>query len=230
MLTTGARRIRPGRGLAWIVTGWDYVVRMPRQAAGLSAVLLGVTLLAALPFSLRPGSVVFSVLAMLYLAALAACCRALDLHQVLPSHAGAPYRSQALWLLGAIAGAVTLALDLLSNSMDVYATAASWFAGGHSGKLLLYFIVIKLLSLVAAMALWLAPALVVLQGAGPLHAMKLSLLGTLGNILPSLLFAVLAFVFCIVAAIPLGLGLLAAMPVLGCGAYLAWREMFDSAP
>lgn len=226
LIDSAVRRVRPGRGLAWIAAGYDYFLRMPRQALALTAILLGATLLAALPGSLRIASVLFSVLAMVYLAALCACCRALDEHRPLPTRTDPLYRSAALWTLGAIAGVVTLLLDLLSNSMGVYAAAAAWFASGHSGLLALYFILIKLLSLAAMMALWLAPALVVFRQRGPLQAMKLSLLGTLGNPVPCLLFAVLAFVFCIVAVIPLGLGLLASTPILACGAYLAWREVF----
>lgn len=55
--------------------------------------------------------------------------------------------------------------------------------------------------------------------------MKLSLLGTLRNILPWCAFSVLAFVLSIVAVIPLGLDLLLALPIRASAAYLAWREL-----
>ncbi len=216
------QRVSASHGLDWIVAGWSYVARMPRQAVALAALLLFPTLLSTTLVSLRIGSVVLSILMVFFLAVVATCCRILDHHDTLPRlrDQHSIFRNRALWTVAAIAGAATLALDVLGNNMGIYARAASWSGLG------LYFLFIKLLSLVLMMALWLAPALIVLDGAGPLQALKLSLLATVRNILPWLLLSLLAFVLCIVAVIPIGLGLLAALPTLACAAYLASRDLF----
>jgi hypothetical protein len=215
-------RVSPGHGLDWIVAGWSYLARNTRPLVLLTALLLGATLLVLVMSTLRYASLLFSLLIVPYLAILAHSCRHLDDGETAPSLRDClPLaRSTPLWLLAAISATLTLSLDLLSNSMALYARAGAWSALG------LYFLSVKALSLLALMALWLAPALV-LQGAGPLTAMRRSLRASLNNILPWLLFFLLAFVLAIVAAIPLGLGLLAALPTLGCGAYLASRDIFS---
>jgi uncharacterized membrane protein len=211
-------------GLDWIVAGWGYFARMARPALLLTALLLAATLGARMLTSLRYASVLFGMLTVFYLAILALHCRLLEQGAAVPDLAAARalLRNGSLYVLAALAGVITLALDLLSNSMSVYTHAASVSALG------IYFLFIKALSLLALMALWLAPALVVLDGAGPWRALALSLRATLRHFLPWLLWSLLAFVLCIVAAIPVGLGLLAALPTLACGAYQAWRDMFTA--
>ncbi len=217
-----AQRMSIGHGLDWIVSGWAYFTRMLRPALLVTLGLLVATVLALALTSLRYGSVLFSVLLIFYLAIIARWCRAFD--DGAPLIAGITLRQflrhAALWRLAGTAGALTLALDLLSNTQMVYDQAASWSSLG------LYFSLIKLLSLLACMAFWLAPGLVVLDGMPMLAAMKKSLLGALRNVLPWLLFSLLAFVFTLVAAIPAGLGLLAALPTLAAATYLAQRDLF----
>lgn len=215
------RRVKPGRALDWLAAGWAYFMRMPRQAMLATCMLLGATLLLALLGSARLASVLSHLLVPLYSAYLFTSCRALDADGSVPRDYARLYRNVSLWILGGIGAAIALALDLLGNT-----AATGWFAHSGHGLLGLYFVANKLLWLVATMALWLAPALIVFHGASPLRAMKLSLLGTLKNLLPWLLFGVLAFVFCIVAAIPVGLGLLVALPTLACGAYIASGDIF----
>ena len=216
------QRVSASHGLDWIVAGWSYVARMPRLAVALSALLLAPILLLTTLVSLRVGNVLFSILMVYFLAVVAACCRMLDQREALPRLRDQypVLRSQPLAVVAVIAGGATLALDFLGNNMALYAYAASWSGLG------LYFLFVKLLSLLLWMALWLAPALIMLDGAGPLQAMKLSLLSTVNNILPWLLLGLLAFVLCIVAVIPVGLGLLAALPTLACASYLASRDLF----
>ncbi len=195
---------------------------MLRPALLITLGLLAATLLALALSSWRYASALLSALLMFYLAAIAQCCRVLDdgAASVTGVDVRALLHQRALWRLSGIAGALTLAFDLLSNTMAVYHQAASWSSLG------LYFVLIKMLSLLACMACWLAPALVVLDGMNPLAAMKKSLLGALSNAFPWLLFSLLAFVFTLVASIPAGLGLLAALPTLAAASYLAWRDLF----
>ncbi|MEJ7806914.1 MAG: hypothetical protein WKG03_13460, partial [Telluria sp.] len=120
------------------------------------------TLLAAWLIGMRVASVLLNSLLVLYLGLLAHRCpsgRDAGPASLFPATI---MRSKTLWIVAALAAAITLALDLLSNSMGLYARAAAWSSLG------LYFLFVKILSLLAMMALWLAPSLVVLHGAGPL--------------------------------------------------------------
>ena len=59
-----------------------------------------------------------------------------------------------------------------------------------------------------------------------IEAMKRSFRGCLGNILPFLIYGVVAFVLSIIAMIPIFLGLLFLVPTLICSTYIAYREIF----
>ena len=76
------------------------------------------------------------------------------------------------------------------------------------------------------MALWFAPALVALNGIGAAQAMLLSFQGCLKNILPFLLYSIVAMTLLVIAVIPVGLGLLVAMPMLTASMYIAYRDIF----
>jgi uncharacterized membrane protein len=76
------------------------------------------------------------------------------------------------------------------------------------------------------MALWFAPALVTLHDASPLGALRQSFGACLRNIVPFLLYGVIFLLLGIVAAIPLGLGMLVLMPVFFATAYTSYRDIF----
>jgi hypothetical protein len=57
-------------------------------------------------------------------------------------------------------------------------------------------------------------------------AMKMSLIASIKNILPGLVFSLCAFLFVLVSIIPIGLGLLVSIPVLMITAYTMYRDIF----
>lgn len=77
------------------------------------------------------------------------------------------------------------------------------------------------------MALWFAPALIMLQEVKAVRAMQLSFRACLANIVPYLIYGIVALVFSILAAIPFGLGFLVLFPVITASIYAAWREIFS---
>jgi uncharacterized membrane protein len=85
--------------------------------------------------------------------------------------------------------------------------------------LLLYFPLI--------MAVWFAPALVVLQGAEPWDAMKLSFMGCVRNILPLLIYSIVWCILAIVASIPIMLGWLVFGPVTVASIYASYCDIFE---
>ena len=76
------------------------------------------------------------------------------------------------------------------------------------------------------MAIWFAPALVVLRGDEPLTAMRTSFRASIRNIPPFLVYGLIGLLFCLVACIPLFLGLLVFMPVASATIYTSYKDIF----
>jgi uncharacterized membrane protein len=82
------------------------------------------------------------------------------------------------------------------------------------------------LSVPLYMATWFAPALIVLHDQAPGAALKASFFACLRNWIPFLVYGVVLFVLCLVAAIPAGLGYLVLIPVLIASVYTSYRDIF----
>lgn len=85
-----------------------------------------------------------------------------------------------------------------------------------------------LLAIPLGMALFLAPPLVALDGLTAIAAMKLSFIGCLKNILPLLVFGLLAALMVFVGLLPFLLGMLIVSPLLLASIYAAYRDIFFS--
>jgi uncharacterized membrane protein len=88
-------------------------------------------------------------------------------------------------------------------------------------------LVFLLLYLPLVMAIWFAPALVVLRGVAPLEAMRLSFNGCVRNIVPFLLYGVVGVGLSIVATIPLLLGWLVLGPVTIASLYTSYCDIYE---
>lgn len=82
------------------------------------------------------------------------------------------------------------------------------------------------LTLLAAMAYWFAPALVVLNGETPVAALEKSFAASLRNVGAFLLYGVIYIGLAIVASIPFGLGWLVLGPMIVGSCYAGWRTIF----
>ena len=76
------------------------------------------------------------------------------------------------------------------------------------------------------MALWFAPALVMLSDMAALDAMKASFAGCLRNWLPFLVYSLVLCVLLVLVPLTLGLALLAFIPVMTASIYLSYRDIF----
>ena len=76
---------------------------------------------------------------------------------------------------------------------------------------------------------WFAVPLVLFRALEPWLAMKASLAAVLANMLPLLVYGVVATLLFCVAMIPLMLGLLIAMPVLGISWLISYQDLFEGA-
>jgi uncharacterized membrane protein len=77
------------------------------------------------------------------------------------------------------------------------------------------------------MAIWFAPALVVLRNVAPVDAIKASWAASLRNIGPFLVYGVIWIVAAMVASIPFALGWLVLMPLTALGMYVGYKDIFE---
>jgi uncharacterized membrane protein len=93
-------------------------------------------------------------------------------------------------------------------------------------KFWLAFLIGLALALPIGFATYLAPQLIVLHDQPPIEAMKMSLVGSIKNILPGIVFGLLAMVMLLLSMITLLLGLLITMPILAITNYTVYRDIF----
>lgn len=155
----------------------------------------------------------------------------------------APFRRHELLTPLLVQGAVVAVVSLAVIAMAAVLGAGAVLgvvgsgsgrhgAGGAmvaAGAGLVAVLLITLIGLLAAAALWFAPALVVFRGTPPIDALRLSLAGVAKNVLPFLVYGVIQIVLAIVAAVPFGLGWVVLLPVMLLTAYTSYRDVFPAA-
>ncbi|AXE29904.1 hypothetical protein DK842_08385 [Chromobacterium phragmitis] len=98
--------------------------------------------------------------------------------------------------------------------------------GIGAGAVALLVIVAGVGGALLGMAYWFAPALVALSRLNPWPALRTGLKAGLRNWLPLLVVSLVLMVSCVLALLPLGLGLLLWIPVASVTAYTGWRDVF----
>ncbi|MGH8497877.1 MAG: BPSS1780 family membrane protein [Methylococcales bacterium] len=93
-------------------------------------------------------------------------------------------------------------------------------------NMVLPFLIVMMFAIPLSMAVLFAPALIALNDQPLIQAMKLSFTGCLKNILPFLLWSIIALILSILGCIPLLLGLLAVVPTLIASIYAAYHDIF----
>lgn len=231
---TGGRAVGAGQGWAWIADGFGLFKKAPGIWIALVIVLL--VILVVLAFIPLLGAVATFLLLPAFTGGLMSGCRTLqgggelELRHLFAgfdkAHAG------NLILLGALAigGWVIVMLPVIAivGAGTLFALISGDAAGAAAmgGSFVLAWLIATALSIPIYMALWFAPALVVLRGMTAVAAIKESFLGCLKNILPFLVYGIVLVVLGIVAAIPLGLGWLVLGPVVIASVYVGYRDIF----
>src|SRR5437660_21256 len=77
------------------------------------------------------------------------------------------------------------------------------------------------------MAIWFAPALVMLGELSPGAAMKASFHGCLQNVIPFLVYGAVGIVLAVIATIPFGLGWFVLGPVAIASVYASYCDIFE---
>ena len=121
-------------------------------------------------------------------------------------------------------------LGMLTGAADPSQTGIA--LGSVVVAVLLGILFFLLLLLPLIMALWFAPALVMLGEFSPGAAMKASFHGCLRNVIPFLMYGAIGLVLAIIATIPFGLGWFVLGPVTIASVYASYCDIFEdkSAP
>jgi len=233
------RTVASGRGIEWWSEAWKLFVK----AAGMWIVLAIILILIMVVLNFIPllGQIAVAVLIPVFIGSWMIAARkvendgTLELGDLFTAIRGD--KVVPLLILGALLLAFAVAIFLVAGLLGAGAIigVASGGADRSIGAALaalsaglLAFTVMLLISLVATMALWFAPALVVFRGTQPLDALRISFAISLKNVVPFLLWGLIYIVASIVASIPFGLGWIVLVPVTMLTAYVSYRDVFGA--
>jgi len=229
----GGRAVGAGQGWTWIAEGFGLFKKAPGIWIALVVILF--VILMVLAFIPLLGVVATFLIMPVFVGGLLLGCRALQGGgelEVAHLFAGFKAHTGNLIVLGAlaIAGWIVVMLPVVVIvGAGAFLAALRGDAAGVAalgGSFMLAWLVALALSIPIYMALWFAPALVVLRGMAPIEAIKESFLGCLRNVLPFLVYSIVLMVLGIVAAIPLGLGWLVLGPTLIASVYVSYRDIY----
>jgi hypothetical protein len=232
----GGRAVDAGRGAAWLTEGWDLV----KGNVGSWILICILYALFAVVVSIIPivGQLAFPLIAPMFSAGLYLGCR--DVREGREfgvahlfegfKHAsgllviGLVHFAQAL-VLGGV-GLIVGAGGAFNTKMPFAVTPGRAPDLSMLQPLAIFFAAAVLLSIPVSMATYYAPALVAIRRMPPLAALKNSLLAASKNVLPFIVYCLLAGLFSIAAALPCGLGFLVLVPVMIASVYVGYRDVF----
>ena len=229
----GGRTVDASHGWTWIRDGFGYF----RSQVGIW-ILLGIIFFAILigaqivPFI---GALALPLLMPVLVGGFMAGCQAIERGGELElAHLFAGFRRNTgkLVLVGVI-GMVLSTLAALPVMIVGFGSGVFAMMSGTPGAALAFgagTLLAGLVSLALAipvnMALWFAPALVMLRDHSAPHALAESFRGTLRNFIPFLIFGAIVFVIAFPATLLLGLGWLVLGPVVIASVYAAYRDIY----
>src|SRR2546430_2824905 len=243
------RAVDAGRGASWWVEGWRLFT--PRVGMWLLTAIILVVLLCVLglvgliPFIGQLLLLACDILGPVFIGGLMLGCRAVDRGNPLTvAHlfAGFSQRTGPLVTVGLIYTGlmIVVCMTILGMMIAIFGVAIlGMLTGGADASqtgiafdsvviaVLLGFLFFLLLLLPLIMAIWFAPALVMLGGMSPVAAMKASFHGCLRNVVPFLVYGAIGIVLAILATIPFGLGWFVLAPVTIATVYASYCDIFE---
>jgi hypothetical protein len=233
---SSGRSVGAGQGWTWIADGFGLFKQAPGTWIALVIVLFVILLvLAFIPWL---GAIATFLLMPLFVGGLILGCRALQGGGELElSHLFAGFKTHTanLVVLGALAIGGWIIVMLPVVAIVGVGAIVGVMRGDAAGAIamgssfLLAWLVAMALSIPIYMALWFAPALVVLRGLAPVAALKESFLGCLKNIGPFLIYGIVMLVLSVFATLPFLLGWLVLGPVAIASVYVSYRDIYGDA-
>ncbi|QGU33805.1 BPSS1780 family membrane protein [Thermochromatium tepidum] len=234
--------VEAGRGWGWIQDAWGLFKQAPWAWIGALLVFSLIMILVGLVPLI--GGLATTVLGPMFTAGLMLGARAQDRGEgfgVGHLFAGFSVRPGPLALVGVVYLGLTLLIALVIALLFILMVGSSGMmapsptltpepfeALAAGPPFMLPVLIALLLGIPLAMAMFFAPALVALDAVPVMQAFRLSFMGCLKNILPFLVFGLIAFVLLFVGAIPFLLGWIVLLPVLTIAVYTAYRDIFQS--
>jgi uncharacterized membrane protein len=231
-------KVAAGRGIAWWKEGWGLFRESPGLWIGMGLTLAIISIVVGLipVIGNLAGSLIFPV----FTAGLMLGCHSLESGEDLSfGHlfAGFQYNFGRLVMIGLL---YLLGIIVIIALFFVFGLGGGFFAVMTGAKaemammaavpaMLLGGLVALLLGIPLVMALWFSPALVVLHDLTAFEAMKLSIRGCLRNILPTLVYSLVLIALAVLATVPVMLGWLVLLPLMFCGTYAIYRDIFTRA-
>jgi hypothetical protein len=231
---TEVRQVDAGRGWSWIVEGYQIFKINPPMLIVLLLIYIAIAmLLNYIPI----GSLIFSLLAPVFVAGFMHGCRALENGEELEINhlfAGFKHNTSQLVTVGGIylagmiiiAGIIFLGVVLGGGSVAAL-TSGNPAAAGLGVSALFAALIGMLLVIPLVMAYWFAPVLIAFHDISAMDAMKLSFDACLRNWLPFLICSLILTVLLVLAIIPFGLGLLVMLPVMITVLYTSYKDIFN---
>jgi uncharacterized membrane protein len=234
------RTVDAARGWNWISDAWELFKKNP--GVWIVNFILFVILYLVLNFVPIIGHIATHLLAPVLMGGLMLGCRALDRgekFEVEHLFAGFKTNTSQLVMLGVFNLVILLLIFCVAAVAVLLAGGGAIFAaitgdgltGALLGGALMVFmligaLVVALLAIPLVMALWFAPCLVVFRNMAATDAMVTSFNACLKNLIPFLIYGLIALVLGVVASIPLLLGWLVLVPVFIASVYTSYRDVF----
>lgn len=228
------RSVAAGNGWQWIRGGFDLF----RQNPVIWIALFFIYLLICMGMSIVPiiGPILVNLLAPVFMAGFMLGCQALESGEELEiNHLFAGFKQNTAQLI-TVGGFYLAGMIVIAGVIFVTAGGAvlalgepehAMQAGADADKLLLPLLLLLALMLPLIMAYWFAPTLVVFHGISAADAMKLSFAACLRNILPFTVYSLACMLLLLLAAIPLGLGLVVMIPTMTASLYVSYKDIFS---
>lgn len=228
------RDVRPSRGPAWLAGGWGHVRRSPMVWMGLSAGWMLITL--ALVLVPVIGGVAANLLQPVFFASFAIAARkqlAGEAPEMGDLFIGFRLPLRPLVNLGALLLVAEIAIFFLMSMLGLpgageeIATITD-YVQLLEGKEWILLVGVALTAAVKG-ALWFAPAILAFHEISTAHAVRWSVFAALSNLGAMLAYGVALTVVFVAGALPWGLGLLLAIPVMVASTYTGYADVFEEA-
>lgn len=239
-LITDGRAVAASQGMAWVTEGWRIFMQAPMIWVVMSVIFLALVMVLSLIPLLNIAVNLFIPVMMAGFVIGADHLRRGAPLEIGHLFGGLQRNFSSLVAVGAIYLGLLIAVMLVVGILAAILLSSggglsafmrgrnmgALFSSGMMLKLMLIFLLMLAALVPAMMALWFAPALVVIHDVPAVNAMVMSFKGCLKNFLPFLVYGLIACVIMVIAMIPLGLGLLVAMPLMYTTLYASYRDIF----
>ncbi len=230
------RALSTGRGTSWLGEGFGYFKQSPLIWIVIMVLIVIIQMvLALIPVA---GQIIANLVFPAFMAGIMLGCAALDEGEDLTiGHLFAGFSAKmgpllglgAMYFVMVIGVGIVVGILVAVTGVGMAGLAGEGMPVGEAeavGGLLIVVLIGMALFLPVVMAIWFAPALMVLADKGVFESLKLSFTGCLKNILPFLVYGIVALVLLVIGFIPLGLGLLIVLPMLMASVYASYKDIY----